>query len=86
MGKQVLDYLGYFLDVFEGQLISDQARWGDTWKQRPREGQVGRIFAKFNDYKDQFDNAGVPIPWEKVVGEALIGWIRDKYPDTYNKE
>jgi len=86
MAKTLLSYLQEFGSAFEDQLEIDEARWGDTWKERPREGQVERTFARFRDYKDQFDNANVPVPWLKVAGEALICWVRDKYPDTYYKE
>ena len=42
--------------------------------------------AELEGYVDQKVNAGQPMPWLKVVGEALIGWIRDTYPDTYHVE
>jgi hypothetical protein len=86
MPKTLLDYFDDFVTAFGLQLVSDERRWGDTWKKRPREGQEDRAFARFKDYKDQFDNTGTPIPWMKVAGEALICWVRDKYPDTYDKE
>jgi len=73
----LIDYLPKFIEVLKAQLESDQRRWGDTWKQRPREGQEDRCFARFNDYYDQWKNAGTPIPWMKIVGEALIAWVRE---------
>ena len=74
----LLDYLPDFADALREQLERDQARWGDTWKLRPREGQELRGFARFHDYEDQFINGGKPIPWLKVAGEALIAWVREQ--------
>ena len=89
MNKKLFDilpnYLDEFFDDLRAQILSDQKRWGNTWKKRPREGQVDRVMARFRDYQDQHNNAGVPFPWLKVAGEALIGYVRDKYPDTYDK-
>ena len=75
------DYLPEFYEAFVEQMRADDARWGDTWKQRSAEGQEDRMYDRFRDYKDQFDNAGTPIPWLKIVGEAFIGWVREKHPD-----
>lgn len=72
----LLDFLPKFIEALKEQMESDQKRWGDTWKHRPVEGQEERAFARFRDYYDQFINAGIPIPWMKVVGEALICWVR----------
>jgi len=77
----LLNYLPDFIKAFTEQISGDDKRWGDTWKNRPRAGQVERAFNRFQDYKDQFDNAGTPIPWLKIVGEAFIGWVRDNWPD-----
>ena len=62
------------------QLASDHERWGNTWWYRPREGQEGRAFATFDNYRDQFEHAGVAMPWLKVMGGALIAWARENYP------
>jgi hypothetical protein len=35
------------------------------------------MYARFNDYYDQWKNAGTPIPWLKIVGEAFIAWVRE---------
>ena len=75
------EYLPEFIEAFQTQIEADDARWGDTWKKRSAEGQEDRMYQRFRDYKDQFDNAGTPIPWLKIVGEAFIGWVREKYPD-----
>jgi hypothetical protein len=77
----LLEYLPEFVKAFTEQITSDNLRWGQTWRKRPRLGQVERMWARLADYKDQFDNAGTPIPWLKIVGEAFIGWVRDNYPD-----
>lgn len=78
---KLIDYLPEFVAELKAQMIDDQKRWGDTWKKRPREGQEQRAFSRYFDYYDQWANAGTPIPWLKVVGEALICWVRERYPD-----
>jgi len=78
MEKTLLDYLPEFVTELTEQLKADQKRWGNTWMQRPREGQELRVKARYDDYFAQFVNAGVPVPWMKVVGEALIAWVRER--------
>jgi len=79
-------YLPELYAALAAQIAADDARWGDTWKRRPIEGQVDRIWARFRDYKDQYDNAGTPIPWLKVIGEAFIAWVRETNPGTYQDD
>ena len=86
MNKILSYYLPEFLSDLQIQIEKDQIRWGDTWKKRPRKGQVDRVMARFADYQDQFNNGDKPFPWLKVAGEALIGYVRDKYPDTYHEQ
>lgn len=81
---KLAEYLPEFFEAVRKQIEADEKRWGDTWKKRPALGQEQRAFDRFGDYKDQFDNAGTPIPWMKVVGEALIAWVREEHPD-YDK-
>ena len=76
--EELTDYLPDFVSALTAQLKADQQRWGDTWKQRPREGQELRGFARFHDYESQFTNAGAPVPWLKVAGEAMIAWVREQ--------
>lgn len=82
----LLDVLPKFIAVLTAQVEADQKRWGDTWRKRPREGQEDRIFHRFMDYYDQWKNAGTPIPWLKVAGEALIGWARENVEGWELKE
>lgn len=79
--KKLLDYFEEFMKAFFVSLEDDQKRWGDTWKGRSREGQEQRVYARYRDYYDQFANAGVPIPWLKVCGEAFICWVRENHSD-----
>lgn len=73
----VWEYMPEFVEALKEQLESDQKRWGDTWKDRPEEGQEERIWEHIRTYFDQWKNAGVPIPWLKVAGLAMIAWIRE---------
>lgn len=76
--KRLIEYVPDFVDDLKGQLEKDNVRWGNTWQQRPREGQELRVKARFDDYFDQFVNAGMPVPWLKIAGEALIAWVRER--------
>ena len=77
----VTDFLEEFKDALFHQLVSDHARWGDTWLHRPREGQELRTKARYTDYFDMFEHAGTPVPWMKIVGGAMICWIRENHPE-----
>lgn len=81
MSKTLIDYLPSFCEALQGQLEADHQRWGDTWKRRPVEGQEERTFARYADYADQFRNGGVDVPWLKVIGEAMICWVRENCPE-----
>lgn len=81
MTKRVIDYLPKFVSELRVQLRADEIRWGDEWLERPREGQEKRIFMRFADYYGNFLLRHEPIPWLKVAGNALIGWIREKFPE-----
>lgn len=80
------DYLEEFSKALKEQLESDQKRWGDTWLQRIPEGQEVRIEEHLKTYFDQFRNAGMPIPWLKIAGLALIAWVRETHPELWSKE
>jgi len=80
-----LDFLDEFVEEVKADLERGSKKWGDTWLKRPREGQVGRIRQYLNDHFDRFENAGTPVKWESVAGEALIGWIRDNHPEIFPK-
>lgn len=84
--KSLLDFLDETIGKVKAQLEQDNLRWGNTWKKRPREGQEDRVFARFKDYYDQFKNAGTPIPWTKVIGEAHIAMVREDHPEELEQE
>lgn len=71
------EFVPEFAKELEKQLRDDGARWGDTWLKRTRKGQEARTRNTFNDYFDQFEQGGTPVPWLKIAGNALICWIRD---------
>lgn len=76
--NKLIDYLPEFTKALEEQIEKDDERWGDTWKERPKEGQEMRTKARFDDYFSQFEHAGVNIPWLKIAGGALICWVREQ--------
>lgn len=77
---KVTDYIDEFVKELIEQLESDAKRWGDTWLQRGLKGQEKRTMERYRDYYDQF-KAGSPMPWMKIIGGALICWIREKHPE-----
>lgn len=83
---KLIEFLDETFARVKTQLEADETRWGDTWKHRPREGQENRIFMRFVDYFDQYTNAGTPIPWVKVIGEAHIAMVRETHPEELEQE
>lgn len=83
---KVWDFLPEFVKALEAQLQDDDKRWGDTWLSRTREGQEERTEVTFRGYFDQYKHAGVPVPWLKIAGGALICWIRENHPELWKKE
>ncbi len=77
------DFLPEFAKALQEQLEQDDKRWGDTWLKRDVGGHQKRIFAHYQDYYDQWDSAGTPIPWLKVAGDALIAWVRENHPEIF---
>lgn len=75
----VSDFIDEFIEKLIEQLEADHKRWGNTWLKRPKEGQELRTKARFTDYFDMFEEAGTPVPWMKIVGGALICWIRENH-------
>jgi hypothetical protein len=82
---KVTEFLPEIFESVKQQLESDYERWGDTWLTRTREGQEDRIFKTFNDYYDQYKNAGIPIPWTKVIGNVVIAMIRENHSELFPK-
>jgi hypothetical protein len=80
---KVTDFIPEFIEALTAQLISDETRWGDTWLIRTRAGQEERTIASFNNYFDQYLNAGVPVPWLKIIGNALICWLREQHEELW---
>jgi len=80
----ITDFLNELKDELYKQLTDDHKRWGNTWLKRTRKGQEERIRKCFDNYFDQFENAGVPIPWLKIIGNAMIAWIREKHFELFS--
>ncbi len=80
---KVIDFIPELIEKLTAQLISDEARWGNTWLKRTRLGQEDRTIKEFRDYFDQYENAGVPLPWLKIIGNAFICLIREWHPEFW---
>lgn len=83
---KVTDFMDEFIVALAEQLAEDEKRWGDTWLHRTRKGQELRTRKSFDDKWDQFENAGVPVPWLKMAGDILISWIREQHPELWPNE
>ena len=70
-----------YVDV-TNQLMEDEKRYGDTWKEQGLVyedlDQETRWFNKMRDYYLDFLDNGTPIPWLKVFGETHICYVREK--------
>ena len=81
---KVWDFVDEMAEDLKTYLMEhDDPRWGDTWLHRPRRGQEDRIQARFNDYFDQYHNAGVPLPLLSILGNTYIAWIRVHHPELF---
>lgn len=89
-----MDFLDEFLVELKAQLIADNKRWGDTWLKRPKKGQADRMFDRIHQYyidarlAESLLGKRDPLfidslPWLKITGESLIGWIRERYPEHF---
>ncbi len=84
--RTLLWYFWTFARELYEQLESDQERWGDEWKKRPLEAdkewrhQNVRIYDRFDNYLVNWLDNEIPIPWLKIAGLAMIGWVREHYP------
>ena len=68
-------------DMLYQRLDTDYGRYGETWRQWPREGQEERIFLRFMEYWRQYLLNNEPIPWLKIIGLAWIAIVRELYPE-----
>ena len=89
LDKSLPEYLPEFFIELENQIHKDNERWGDTWKERGLvwEGreQEQRFCDWLGDKYFDWKNDDIPFPWLKVAGEAMIGYIREKYLKNDNK-
>jgi len=87
----LLKYLPEFIEDLESQLKADDKRWGKTWKKRDKEGQVERLKPWINDMCDRLEYGNLTttekqMEYLKLVGNAYINWVREKYPEGYREE
>jgi len=75
----LIEELEQTFKVVKEQLLEDEKRWGDTWKNRPAEGQSERIRTTFNNYFDRERFGGDEVNWAKVIGNAHIAMVRKRH-------
>ena len=80
-----VDLIAELQDTFQDvtkQLVEDEKRWGNTWKERGLVwnglSQEERFFQKIQQYIDDYRENGTSINWLKVIGEAHIALVRQK--------
>jgi hypothetical protein len=75
----------YFQDEFIpkmlAQMANDQDRYGDTWLMSYTDGPEDHIRGRFDEYFQQFEESGKPMPWHKVAGYAIIAQARQDHPE-----
>jgi len=80
---KLIDELDFTFVEVDQQLIEDEKRYGDTWKNRGLryngQSQEERFFDKMTEYMNNYREFGVPINWKKVIGEAHIAMVREKF-------
>jgi hypothetical protein len=81
---KVKDFVNDFAEALSEHLEKqDEPRWGDTWLKRTREGQEQRTWDNYKNKFDKYFNAGQPIDWLSIAGDALICWIREQHPEIW---
>ena len=78
----LIDELNETFVELEKQLLEDEKRYGNTWKERGLvwndKTQETRWFEKLQEYYYEYLANGTPIPWLKVMGETHIAYVREK--------
>jgi len=77
--KELIEYFDEFTEELRKQIIEDNKRWGNTWIERGKAGQEMRFYDWVSDKLENHYLEGLPFPWLKIAGEAMIGYIREKY-------
>ncbi len=78
----LLDYVFRFAAALSHQLLEDEKRYKDEWRKLPKDGQEDRVYQRFEQYWVEFSRDGLPIPWLKIAGLAMIAWVRDNHPEA----
>lgn len=82
---KVWHFMAEFISALYERLKEDDIKWGNTWLERTRDGQESRIEEDIIGYFNEYHGSGTPIPWLKLVGVTMIGWIREQHPEIWPK-
>jgi len=82
--KTLPEYFDEFAEALKKQIELDDIRWGSTWIDRglmfenktQEERFTNWVEQKLINWKFSRDKK---FPWVKVAGEAMIGYVREKY-------
>ena len=74
-------FQGEFISKMLVQMANDHDHYGDTWLMSYAEGMEGHIRGRYDDYYNQFEQSGKPVPWLKVAGYAIIAQARQDHPE-----
>ena len=88
LNKNLIEYLPEVIEALTERLKVDDKKWGDTLKER---GLFYGGLCQEHRFKNWIDdkweiwlNSNEDFPWLKIMGEAMIGYVREKY--LRNKE
>jgi hypothetical protein len=82
---KIWSILPEFLEAMNEHFRKDDVRWGDTWLKRTRAGQEERTFVNTKNRFDKYFNAGQPIDWLAIIGDAMICWYRERHPEIWKE-
>jgi hypothetical protein len=81
------DYIFRFAELIARSLDDAETSFqSDEWRKIPPEELESEIYSQFERFWVDFSRDGLPMPWHKIAGLALIGWVRTNYPKTFAAE
>lgn len=81
---KLTDFMDEFVPALIAHLKGKESHWGNTWLKRSRATLRTRLSAHLMDKCERSLNGDIPIDWLSVVGDAMIGWIRENHPEIGN--
>lgn len=80
--NELVELLPELVEILTKRLEQDYVNYGDkadSWK--GNWPVTDHILSRYQKYLTDYITAGVPIPWDKVIGNAWVAVARDVAPD-----